>query len=160
MRYIPHRHYSSFNFISVGWAWRFSCSRHASGSDRLYHVPSAPIVRLLLRLDPPCPLRLLEEGSERGYRNASRTRLPWMPPYGLVEENKNVSSCGNEWFAVFILIPSSKIYGTTYAILFYQSSRQHRRHFLLLPILTAAYLRAILFFTFQPRPVFLRHSQI
>ena len=32
-------------------------------------------------------------------------------------------------------------------------------HLLLLPILTAAhYLRAILFFTFQPRPVFLRHS--
>jgi hypothetical protein len=33
------------------------------------------------------------------------------------------------------------------------------RHLVLLPILPAApYLRAILFFTFVPRPVFLRHS--
>ena len=36
---------------------------------------------------------------------------------------------------------------------FYQSSLRHRRHVLLLPILTAAaYLRAILFFTLQPLP--------
>ena len=44
---------------------------------------------------------------------------------------------------------------------FYQSSWRHRRHLLLLPILTAAaYIRAILFFTLQPRPVFLSHSHL
>jgi hypothetical protein len=60
------------------------------------------------------------------------------------------------------------VYGglSTSAILFYQFPSRHRRHLLLLPILTAAaltdpnvpYLRAILLFSFQPRSVFLWHS--
>jgi len=57
---------------------------------------------------------------------------------------------------------------STSAILFYQSSWRHRHGLLLLPILTAAayfatnvpYLCTILFFTFQPRQVFLRHSHL
>ena len=96
-------------------------------------------------LRPVNPSRQLR----RPQRHAPTTPLP-------------LPKCRAEFMQVIALHPLPNSTGPYLAVLPHPpscSTNPHGRH--LLPILTTAtYLRAILFFTFQPRLIFLRHSHL